>query len=977
MAPLTTQNRWTTQDGVDYLQLQSKAAGGVIIGGIDSNGIPYGSLTKFGVSSFNSITGAVTLSAGSNITLTPTGSNIQISSTGGGGSLTSPITSPSPLLFNVDTHFKGPNPWTDATNYGVRGVSAGVAPAIPGITATIAATGATAALSSASTFQNGDGVVIYGAGATNTMSTPGAPTVTPSVSASLTGSLLDVNGPVGATSYAYTIVARDVMGGLTAAAANGTTTTGASSLGMQTATVSTISLAGNTSGASIQGLVSVQTSAPHGMTAGAMFVMDGVVASNGVGANPFNGWFIVNTVADTTHFTYFINSVPANGAATAGTGGTATYWNCNRITWTAVAGAFQYYIYGRTAGSLALIGVSWPQNAALAGDITYLAFDDFGSPVTTFPNPPYYVPLTPPVAATNDMLVTTISSGAGTNSLVLANAAVNSVSNATILFDDAITFLAAANAANNDSSVLLPYGQYYVFNSPITLPSGSAVLQQGAVLLNETVNISGSSWRGAADEGALPSFAQAPHPAVIIGKANPGIYSTNNIYLHDLTIENQNNNGNNMVIEDLPSNIPAGVIDSVSFSLSGGATDYSTIALLIRGTHTNAGSVLAMSNILFSTSQNANLVATHPAFYADNFGIVNIDNLFMSGKGMLFRPTVSGMSVFASNVYSQANYEPFFSFTNAHGGGGAGVSLFVRNATFDTTSAPLAANLGGIGLNTNQGPVTGVPLTTTLDPSQNIRTSFASSPSVMDGLFFNNIVGGYGIVPQEVFDESVNVGPAFSAFVADMPPTAPTCATATAGPPFTSAGTWTFKFQWQYPNKGLGTLSGPSTGCTADGSTQQITVTLPSTPAAAGATGAVILASSGGGYGTIGNQTPSTTTQTFLFDTFTVGLGGVPTAGSGPSGIGPNGMSWGKTVVASHLNQPAAGAFANTCAMVSATSCTFSIALAYTGTPICVASVQDSTAVSGSCSVSGTTVTITAASSNSSTWGAVIIGNPN
>jgi hypothetical protein len=36
-----------------------------------------------GVSSFNALTGAVTISAGSNITLTPSGNNIVIASTGG------------------------------------------------------------------------------------------------------------------------------------------------------------------------------------------------------------------------------------------------------------------------------------------------------------------------------------------------------------------------------------------------------------------------------------------------------------------------------------------------------------------------------------------------------------------------------------------------------------------------------------------------------------------------------------------------------------------------------------------------------------------------------------------------------------------------------------------------------------------------------------------------------------------------------
>jgi hypothetical protein len=78
-----------------------------------------------------------------------------------------------------------------------------------------------------------------------------------------------------------------------------------------------------------------------------------------------------------------------------------------------------------------------------------------------------------------------------------------------------------------------------------------------------------------------------------------------------------------------------------------------------------------------------------------------------------------------------------------------------------------------------------------------------------------------------------------------------------------------------------------------------------------------------------------------------------------------------------HANQLATNSFAGTCAMTSATSCTWSLTVAYTSTPICIANVQGTTAIAGACSVSGTMVTITAASSNSQTWGAVLIGNPN
>lgn len=83
-----------------------------------------------------------------------------------------------------------------------------------------------------------------------------------------------------------------------------------------------------------------------------------------------------------------------------------------------------------------------------------------------------------------------------------------------------------------------------------------------------------------------------------------------------------------------------------------------------------------------------------------------------------------------------------------------------------------------------------------------------------------------------------------------------------------------------------------------------------------------------------------------------------------------------------HLNQIASGNWAGTCAMAAAATCTFTISAAYTGTPIGVCSIDAASAVpatANSCkvSVSGTTVTITAGASNSLTWDAILVGNPN
>ena len=79
---------------------------------------------------------------------------------------------------------------------------------------------------------------------------------------------------------------------------------------------------------------------------------------------------------------------------------------------------------------------------------------------------------------------------------------------------------------------------------------------------------------------------------------------------------------------------------------------------------------------------------------------------------------------------------------------------------------------------------------------------------------------------------------------------------------------------------------------------------------------------------------------------------------------------------ARHLTQDAANGYAGSCTMAAGTSCTATLTAAYT-TPVCTVAVQGTTVIAGACSVSGTTVTVTAASSNSATWAFHVFGNPN
>ncbi len=78
------------------------------------------------------------------------------------------------------------------------------------------------------------------------------------------------------------------------------------------------------------------------------------------------------------------------------------------------------------------------------------------------------------------------------------------------------------------------------------------------------------------------------------------------------------------------------------------------------------------------------------------------------------------------------------------------------------------------------------------------------------------------------------------------------------------------------------------------------------------------------------------------------------------------------------LSQAASGAFGGGCTMSSSVTCSATITASYT-TPMCIASAQGLSAAAAvhSCSVSGSTVTVTAGSENSQTWAFFVFGNPN
>jgi hypothetical protein len=404
-----------------------------------------------------------------------------------------------PQNFDSDIHFKGPNPWFDMTRFGGYS-SVGTAPSTTG---SINSASATLTLASAQDFANGQGIVVYGAGAAPTMSTPGTPAVTP------TGVLN------GATTYNYKVVAEDRLGGLTAASTQGSTTTGAATIGVNTVTL--------TQGVRTGGVTTYTSSANHNFQAGSTISIAGFNGGLGIFFNDMNGTKVIVATPTSTTFTVNDATLPDR---TDTSSGTASIQACNTLTF--ASGSFsgvttlKYWIYRNNS----LVGV------AVGLDPFYI---DCG---ITVGNPPSYVPSAPPGAATPEYLVSTIVSGGGTTTLTLTNAATTTVSGKTVLHDNSLALKAAAQAAYNvgGGTVYIPNGSsgsvQFPFNATTDFTTGLTITGSFSVrILSAAVLIVNQSIipRGSMDFEGVPlansSFVYVPGGS-IGGSAHPFIYAS-------------------------------------------------------------------------------------------------------------------------------------------------------------------------------------------------------------------------------------------------------------------------------------------------------------------------------------------------------------------------------------------------------------------------------------------------------------------
>jgi hypothetical protein len=465
----------------------------------------------------------------------PGGNNGDLQSKNGSAFQASGVNDNGTTLVNTrDLQNAGPNPHFD-----IRAFGGYIAASFPTTTGRISSGNTALTINAAGDYANGQGVVVYGAGATPTITTPGTPTVTPNI----------LNG---ATTWNYKVIAEDYKGGLTASSAVGTTTTGPSALGL---TAIAITGAVRTSGVS-----TYTTSSAHNLQPGQTILICefGGGTCNGAGyLDSFNGTKVITSTPSSTTFTTSDGSVPDVTETISAQGNVMA---CNTLTFPVASfsgnGTLRYWIYrSQGAGAYSLAAV------AIGLDPFFI---DCGG---TAPTPPGYVPATPPASAQAGYLATTISTGGGTTTLNLAASAGTTVSGATVYHDNTPALLAAMTAAANQSggTVYIPSApnisgspQYWAFNSaavfnsvPSTnnnyltiLINGSVAQSQPWIINRSNIKIEGMTKRNSSFMYPGGALVAGNYPVILVAS------DANALYLRNLFIQTSVAQGTSLYVDN-------------------------------------------------------------------------------------------------------------------------------------------------------------------------------------------------------------------------------------------------------------------------------------------------------------------------------------------------------------------------------------------------------------------------------------------
>src|SRR6202162_2919525 len=279
-----------------------------------------------------------------------------------------------------------------------------------GTAGSITARTSTLSIAAPLAFVNGNGGLVIGAGPKTALSTPGGVTAA-------------VQNITGSSTYYYCIADEDFADGRTACSAAGMITNAASTIGIQSQSMSGCSR--------VSGVVTCTTLANHNLISGGVIEIPRGTTTN----SAFEGTFTTVSTPTATTFTFNQYGVP-NGTISGGTLRVASNilvrWNYNLTDF-----VMKHLIYRCTGASCALPAKA--ANYSLVGvavgdDSSFLDYG-FGAVPTGINNGD--APATAPTAATNRWFPTTILSGAGTTTLTLAANASNTVTSTKVVHDNA------------------------------------------------------------------------------------------------------------------------------------------------------------------------------------------------------------------------------------------------------------------------------------------------------------------------------------------------------------------------------------------------------------------------------------------------------------------------------------------------------------------------------------------------------------
>jgi hypothetical protein len=686
-------------------------------------------------------------------------------------------------------------------------------------------------LGAASKFKNGEYATCYNAGGATTTSTPSAPTVTPCAHA---GGMAAVADNVGSTAYAYKIVAEDKNNGRSAASTAGSTATG--NVGLGQTTIYDFSRCTRSNQA-----VTCTTTATHS------FVVGQQIWTQHMTDHTFNGnWIAISPTSGTT-VTWKSNWDTRMGAPTSttqGSSGNVWGWKMNRLTWTGVSKAFRYHIYGPNC----------PATCNWMGQTVLTQWDDYGPTMMAGQARPAYIPTAAPSSSANQHFTFKINSGGGTATLTAdSNAGVTGSSR--IVSDVGPPLVAAAAKAKSiaggigNTGVLVPIvytegsGYFWQVNSYTDLAGLNAdiVLNGGGLILNQPL-ANAYKVEGTGGGTGLGNFGWDNYPS-LAGSGYPMIYSQTR--LKHIYINPSNGNGALAIYALTPTLMN---YDDFYLNDGSGTSDCIGQAALYNSTSTafdwNWNRFTIAGGLCGSSYSGSSPVPTVVSLATGSGQVGNSPTLtqgWMLNRASVDVDSTNGacepLSLNAASVWTQNSNEPIL---QASGVCNAGVFVGLAGVVVADYATPVFANYaatnqgtitinGAGGLNgTATGYITGNPINSIVATGipqaligGNIFMQYQAGPNFIIDPFYG------GQQPELVMNEHQAMGPGFGIFSTGLVGAAPTCATISAGPPYVPAGTYTFQYAVAYANGGTSRISNPSNSCTANGTSQQINITIP------------------------------------------------------------------------------------------------------------------------------------------------------